>query len=91
MVERATRHELATIDAPASLAAAAVVLAGHMDGTDSLPAAAAAARELRLTMSTARGISQPAVRPESPLDEVRARRLRNAVAQSSQAQSWGTS
>jgi hypothetical protein len=73
-VELATRWELDSIVAPASLAAAAVVLAHQVDVADSPAAAAAVARELRLTMSTARGVSRPAVMPSDPLDEVRARR-----------------
>lgn len=78
-VERATRYELTTIVAPASLAAAAVVLAHQVDVADSPTLAATAARELRLTMSTARGIAQPAAMPSNPLDEVRARRERRRV------------
>lgn len=59
-VETSTRHELEQLRISRSaLAASAVILARHVDHAESAPAASAAARELRMTLNTAKSVLLP--------------------------------
>lgn len=69
-VEQSTRHELEQLRiSKSALASSAIVLARHVDQADSAGAASAAARELRMTLATAKSVLLPHTRDDEDDEE----------------------